>query len=125
VEVTFIHGVHSVTTTNESIRSDASALDWHAEDEVSVESVVFAIGRKHAVASLNTNVFGEEVFTEEATTECSVTAVWDECTTEHTKGESRSEALASSRSRWWHHRGLWVFGGDRTGDGCGGQNRCH
>src|SRR5690606_24698528 len=106
----------------QDVWSDAELLDGKADDKGGVELVVFAVGGVDAIASLKTDVLGEEVFREHAPAEGVVfaTAIKDDARAENAEGEAWREAVSAA---WWRHGldGLAAFfaihwDGRRAGD---------
>ena len=127
VEVTTCGAVGAEATADEGVRGNADALDRSAEDEAAIKLMVLAVGGKEAVAALDTEVFAEEVFCENAATEgVFAAAVRKEGTTKNAESGARGEAGTTRRLR--SHRSLGVLAGVGHRGACecaGGQRDGH
>ena len=122
VPVTDSIGVGAETAANHKVRSDAEGLDRSAEDQISVELVMSGVGSIGTVAALNAEVFIEEVFSENAATECVVSTFFgDESTTEAAEAKARTKGVTGRSWRRVDHFAALARVGNGTGESAGSE----
>jgi len=122
--VFLVFGVRAETTANESVRSYADGSDRVTEHEGAVELVVLSAGSEGAVRSLDTNVRGEEVFSQCAAAKDVVfaAAVREKSSAENTESESWSEGIATSFNNRGNSLAFFTGVANRTCENAGSES---
>ena len=121
-EVTAGFAIGGETAANHGVRGQAKAGDGVAQDQSGIKLVMFALGCVEAIGTLEGDVRGESVLSENAATK--FIFLTEERTAESTQHEARSEAFAAGWGWRWHHRSIRVFVGDGSSDSSTAESNC-